>query len=153
MRWLDSIIDSTDMNLSKLWEIEKDRRVWRAIVHGVTESWTQLRDWSVTQGTLLNTLQWPMAKESKKRVYIHICITDSLCCTPESITLCINYTPIKINKYWWDLCLAILTIHPPSAHSPPSSPTSLGPRPLFIPVQANMVLARVPRWLLPYSEL
>ena len=38
MRWLDSITDSVDMNLSKLWEIVEDRRVWYAVVHGVTES-------------------------------------------------------------------------------------------------------------------
>ena len=36
MRWLDSITDLIDMNLSKLWEIQKDRGAWRAIVHGVT---------------------------------------------------------------------------------------------------------------------
>ena len=40
MRWLDSIINLTDMNLSKLLEIVKDREAWHAAVHGVTKSRT-----------------------------------------------------------------------------------------------------------------
>ena len=66
MRWLDDIADSVNMSLNELQELVMDRKAWRAAVHGVTKSWTQLSDQHFhfspnLQGLLQNGTTVPLA--------------------------------------------------------------------------------------------
>ena len=58
MRWLDSITNSMNMNLSKLQDIMKDRGAWHAVVHGVTKSWTRLSNWTIAKWRGINKRHW-----------------------------------------------------------------------------------------------
>ena len=57
MRWLDGITDLMDMSLGKLRELVMDREAWRAAIHGVAKSWTQLNDWPELNWTELKKRQ------------------------------------------------------------------------------------------------
>ena len=94
MRWLDGIIDSMDMDLSKLGETVKSREVWRAVVCGVIKSWTWFswitkRDW-IRRDT--NELKW------------WIYSTLLLCCWCPS---CANFPKIYLNVHFkWVHCIS-----------------------------------------------
>ena len=90
MRWLDSITDSVYMNLSKLWEIVKDREVWSAAVHGVAKHLKEL-----------DTIYW--LNNSNPNLYVEVLTPNVMVFGDDTFGRYLGIDEVlRVEPLWWD---------------------------------------------------
>ena len=89
MKWWDGITDTTDMGLGELPEFVMDREAWRAAVHGVAKSWTQLSDWTELRQHIKKQRHYFATKVSLVKAMVFAVVTYG----------CESWT-LKIVEHW-----------------------------------------------------